>query len=129
MSDFIARGLALAAGNRGISALMSRDGGPIYRCMEIGDSEIQLLGDARNNVFGVADSTAQLAMASNGVLLPIRNGGVGGQPSPVVAARCIRDMQRHMPDVVGLGVGTNNFVIFGDTNGDTNPFTTLAARA
>ncbi|WP_420382025.1 SGNH/GDSL hydrolase family protein [Novosphingobium sp.] len=127
MSDFIAQGLALSAGSKTASALMPQGNGPIYRCMEIGDSEIQLLGDARNNVFGVADSTAQLAMASNGVLLPIRNGGVGGQPSPVVAARCIRDMQRHMPDIVGLGVGTNNFVIFGDTNGDADPFTTLAA--
>jgi len=127
MSDFVAQGLALSVGSKVASALMPQGNGPMYRCMEIGDSEIQLLGDARNNVFGVADSTAQLAMASNGALLPIRNGGVGGQPSPVVAARCIRDMQRHMPDIVGLGVGTNNFVIFGDTNGDANPFTTLAA--
>lgn len=90
---------------------------PVYRYMHFGDSLTQGDGDARNNAFGARDMTKQVCMASGGVLMPVRNGGVGGQPSMRVAARLLRDCIKFQPDLVGLTAGTNNIVVLGNIDG------------
>lgn len=95
----------------GAAGILSPLAKPIYRYIHTGDSLTQGDGDARTNSFGARDMTWQTALASSGALLAVRNGGVGGQPSPVVAARLMRDVIKFAPDVVGVTVGTNDVIV------------------
>lgn len=95
---------------RAASGILSPLAKPIYRYIHIGDSLTQGSGDAQVNAFGCPDMTWQTALASRGALLPVRNGGVGGHTSPMIAARISRDVLKYAPDVVGVSMGTNDVI-------------------
>lgn len=120
-------GASLASIAIAVPALQMPALGPLYRFIAFGDSEIQREGNDPQNVFAACDATAQIALASDGVLLPVRGGGVGGQTTPMLAADVVRRVAKFKPDVVVFQAGTNNIVIFGDTNGSPTPLSTLSA--
>lgn len=78
------------------------------RYIHIGDSEVLGDSDARNNFWASRDLPFNVAICSGGYLLPARNAGVGGQTSPQIAQRVIRDVMLLNPDVVGITVGIND---------------------
>lgn len=80
------------------------------RYIHVGDSHTQGSGEHRTSVIGTRDLTHTVAMASGGVLLPLGNGGTGGQTSPMVAARIKRALKLK-PDVIGVTVGTNDALV------------------
>lgn len=113
--DSVARGMAGAANGR-VTRRRGKDVAPSQngrlRYIHIGDSIVQGDGDARANSFATRDLTFQTAISSNGYLLPIRNGGVGGQTSPMIAARVLRDVIKFGDiDVIGVTCGTNDITI------------------
>lgn len=95
---------------RAASGILSPLGKPIYRYIHLGDSLTQGSTAAFSANFGGWDLTWQVAMASNGALLPVRNAGVAGQASPRITARVVRDVLKWAPDVVGVTMGTNDVI-------------------
>ena len=77
------------------------------RYLHIGESHVQGNGEYRASARGNRDLTLTVAMASGGVLIPVGNGGIGGQTSPMIAAR-VRRALRLNPDLVGVTVGAND---------------------
>lgn len=80
------------------------------RYLHIGESHTQGDGEYRASVNGTRDLTLTVAMASGGVLIPAGNGGIGGQTSPMIAAR-VRRALKLKPDLVGVQLGTNDALV------------------
>lgn len=78
-----------------------------YRYIHLGESHVQGNSEYRSSVHGNIDLALTIAMASGGVLVSVMNGGVGGQTSPMIAAR-VRRALRQKPDLVGVTVGAND---------------------
>lgn len=119
-TDQLARGLAAGATKPNILlpaltrtiGIISPIRAPLYKYIHIGDSLTQGSSDEQVHAFGSTDMVWQTAMRSDGVLMPMRNAGVGGQPSAMIAARFMRDVIKYAPDVVGVTLGTNDVIIF-----------------
>lgn len=100
--------------------VLSNGRGPYFRgwngklrLVYLGDSIVAGDGDQRNNFWASRELCWNLAVASRGVLLPARLSGTGGQMSPQIAQRAVRDALLLQPDVVGVSMGTNDAITFG----------------
>jgi lysophospholipase L1-like esterase len=103
-NDPIARGLA--------ASLVSRlNKGTRPRIAVLGDSLVQGDGSPAASTFGTRSLTFALAMASGGVFVPIEQAGIGGQTSPMIASRVIRDVVKARPDICFVLAGANDAIV------------------
>ena len=101
----------------GVGAVSPLSGNKL-RYVHLGDSITLGDSDARNNYWSTRDLVWATAIASGGRLLAARNAGVGGQTSPQMAQRVVRDVLLVKPDVVGVTPGSNDVISGGLVSSD-----------